>query len=124
MLKYLVLECIETDNTYVKFRIKHQSHRYDKFGKPTGEHVILSNYFVCKNGMSLSSKGGPQLSATMFFTKGLIDESDNRVLECTQNKWKMIKDAVQEYNDYFGYKGVSVVNEIQCTPIPKEMFTL
>jgi len=118
-MKYLVLKCLNINITddIVKFKIYKQSHKYEKFG-------INDNVFLCKN-MVLYSRIQPEYDQeNKFFVRGYAVEYDHMILKATLLKWYRIKKSVQKYNDYFGYKGMSIIDEVQELIIPKEMFTL
>jgi len=111
-MRWLILEYIECAGFYVVFRINSQSHR----------HID----FLCKNGIYLGSVARPEWRSneSTLFTRGSQKYNDGLRLKCTTENWSRIKEAGQQYNDYFGYKGPSIIGELEDAIIPKEMFAL
>jgi len=104
----------------VVFTIKWQSHRGNKFSG-------INDQFICHNGVLISSAGSPDWCISnkytcILFVRGCSNKRDNIQIRCPEQYWCLIKEAVRDYNNYFGYEGESIIGELK--PIPKEMFEL
>jgi len=123
-MKCLILEYNDSiKSNSIRFRIKDQSHRCSEFGR--------SNHrFDCKIGITLTSCGIPdwtETAAGLFFVRGHDHCCDNVYMECSSEYyWAIIKNAVREYNNYFGNYGQCIIDEnMDPEPIiPVELFTL
>ena len=116
-MKHLILRFIREIDDMIDFRIESQSHRGSEFCEPYG-------VFEASNGYLLSSVGCPAINGRHIdlYVQGVNEEYDAFELRVTINRWTCIKEAVRDYNNYFGYEGESIIGELK--PIPMEMFVL
>ena len=118
-MKKLVLRYIKTVNGIISFKIEEQSHRGEEFGNRLYK-------FKAINDIELRSISYPSCfdSNDLFFVRGNNISSDDLIQNIHINKWKKIKEAVYEYNTYFGYLGEGIVYEETKYIILKELFEL
>lgn len=83
----------------ISFQIASQSHRGDLFGSP-GKF----KEFQATNGVLICSYGFPQIYAkipTAFYVRGMERRLDKRVVKTTKENFKLIEEAIAEYNKFF-----------------------
>ena len=120
-MKWLILEHIKiVDGTDVLFRIHDQSHVYHEFGD-NGSYRWKSH-----NGLRIYSMAYPQMNtrSNEILVRGDNFGHDHDELSALIDNWTKIKEAVQEYNYYYGYDGECIIGEIPEPILPEEMFTL
>jgi len=122
-MKKLILRYLETDIDNVSFKIMEQTHRCNDFGNG-------DNTFRGSNGMNIGSVSCPAMSFDngKLYCRGEDIGSDYKKIKTTLPLWNKIKEAVKEYNTYFGYDGDCILDD-PTEPIkpmedivPKEMF--
>lgn len=124
-MKYLILKYIDTIDDMVSFEVHDQSHRSGEFGTHN------SCVFKSSHGFIISSYEYPDLydydddDDNSLYVRGSRHDYDTvRVVTMSTEMWLKIKEAVQEYNDYYGYKGECILGELPNPILPEELFTL
>jgi len=125
-MKYLILKYIGTVGDAVLFKVHEQSHRGVEFGN---EGMWFTSHTPHYN-FRLKSEGHP--ASYIFrnnrirelYVRGYDETQDNELVTVTINHWNIIKDVVQEYNEYYGFTGECIIGEMSSPILPEEMFTL
>ena len=120
-MKWLILQYINTIDDMVSFKVDDQSHRGLDFGQDG------SYPFIAKDGFGMESMSLPEFAAecdNCLYVRGRDERRDNDIVFVPIDTWHRIKEAVQEYNDYFRYNGECILNEIPSPILPDDLFTL
>ena len=129
-MKKLILKYIENVDDNVSFKIVEQTHRCNDFGNGDNTFGNGNNTFRGSNGMNIGSVSCPDMSFNnrKLYCRGEDIGSDYKKIKTTLPLWNKIKEAVKEYNTYFGYDGDCILDD-PTEPIkpmedivPKEMF--
>jgi hypothetical protein len=114
-MKGIVIKKVSETKARVKFQIIEQTFRGLRFG----DH---GRTFKAKNGVVLASSGSPQVApydSAMIYVRGDRKNFDNTILQVGQRRYRMILDAVEEYNKKNGY-----VNHHIRYDIPDDLFRI
>ena len=119
-MKKLILRYFKPMDDKVYFTIEEQSHREREFGN-------RSNTFRGSRGIVLGSASYPAISynCDKLYCRGNVIGSDYKKIKTTLPLWNKIKEAVKEYNEYFGNFDECILgdpDEIIGDIVPKEMF--
>ena len=120
-MKWLILEYIYTIDDTVGFKVHDQSHRGSEFGNDR------YNTFKTSNTIRVCSMVYPAAYMNMtndICVRGCDIIGDDVIIHATMPEWNLIKEAVQEYNDYYGFTGECILGEIQSPILPDALFTL
>jgi len=131
IMKFLILEYLDTKNEIILFKIKDQSHRGVSFGSKNSDGR-KSRYFLSTTNIRLQSDSWPDFVCNLMYadvmpvlyTRGKRTSMDNMIISASSQYWAKIKQSVREYNNYFGYYGPSIIGEVFEQIIPNELFTL
>lgn len=93
---------LRIDLSRVEVQIIEQTHRGPQFGNRP-DHSFRSS-----DGFALCSAGGPQVGITLVYMRGSCDFADDNVILLRLDVYKRFKQAVEEYNEYFGGGRVKV----------------
>jgi len=128
-MKKLILKYIENVDDKVSFTIVEQTHRCNDFGNGDNTFGNGNNTFRGSNGIDIGSVSCPAMSFNnrKLYCRGEDIGSDDNIVTATITitEWNKIKEAVKEYNEYFGYYGECILgdpDEIIGDIVPKEMF--
>jgi len=86
---------------YITFQIIEQSHRGSNFGDESSD-------FSASNGIVLASSLFPQIGYTAFYVRGTNHDEDDKILKTTSKTFERIQFAIQEYNNFFNGKKISI----------------
>ena len=59
-----------------------------------------------------------------LYVRGRDEVCDDYIISVRIETWDQIKEAVQDYNDHFGFTGECIIGEIPSPVLPEELFTL
>lgn len=128
-MKKLILRYFKPMDDKVSFKIVEQTHRCNDFGNGDNTFGNGNNTFRGSNGMNIGSVSCPAMSFNnrKLYCRGEDIGSDDNIVTATITitEWNKIKEAVKEYNEYFGYYGECILgdpDEIIGDIVPKEMF--
>jgi hypothetical protein len=108
MRKYITIRETTRDNSYVYFCISAQSHKCGEFASSTIDGFTQYTFYA-KNGIKLKSVGGPEWRSgeDVLFVRGSFDMNNEKTLMAGHHDFKLISEAIGEYNQYFG-SGLSI----------------
>lgn len=112
--KHMELEVLETNKTTVKFRIKEQTHRGDKFSTEEFSFNPRCYYAFQIDGinMQLRSSYGPQVTDRVFYVRGEGNKCDNSILKTNKRQFAKISKLVECYNIAFSSPDLNVGDKI------------
>ena len=128
-MKKLILRYFKPMDDKVSFKIVEQTHRCNDFGNGDNTFGNGSNTFRGSNGIDIGSVSYPAISynCDKLYCRGNVIGSDDNIVTATITitEWNKIKEAVKEYNEYFGNFDECILgdpDEIIGDIVPKEMF--
>lgn len=114
-MKQIELTVVEKTEDKVTFFISKQTRIGNRFGRKT-EKYPQGETFVTLNGIILCSCVCPVISyfsGCQFFVRGTRKSAHKDHLTVTVDRFKLVEEAVAEYNEYF--KGKKKPNSLKKT---------